>query len=66
MLGEQRRIERGCAGASGERVHAAAQRNHFSLRRPAGKLQKDGGAAGRKRLHHERQVKTDQTADEIS
>ena len=65
MLGEQRRIERRLAGAIRERVDAAAQGNDLSLRHPARKLQQDCWPAVGKRLYQERQVKADQTANEI-
>jgi hypothetical protein len=65
MLGEHRRIETDFAGAIRQRVHAAAERNHLSLRRPAGKLEENGWAPIRKCLHQERKVETDQAASEI-
>ncbi|NBX29060.1 hypothetical protein EBR04_01180 [bacterium] len=65
MLGEQRRIEPDFASTIRQRVHAAAQGNDLSLRRPAGKLEENGWPPIGKRLHQEREVETDQAASKI-
>ncbi|NBV97733.1 MAG: hypothetical protein EBT30_09365 [Verrucomicrobia bacterium] len=66
LLRKQGRVQRELAGAIRQGVHATAQGNDFSLRRPARKLQQDRRPALWKGLRHERQVKTGHAPNQIS
>ena len=65
MLRQESRIERDAACAIRERIHAASQRDHLALLRPARKLQQDGRSPIGKCLHEQWQIETRQVADEI-